>query len=160
MAPKSKANLVSSSTGNPSPSSIIWPLFDPPSSQQQLQLTTILPDLHTIHSLFSPAALKRWSTFLNSPSTPIKLSSSPAPKRGEAHRTNHRFSIIDPAFARCLWEESGLKDVLNGLKLDGVGGGTQRKPVGLYENIRLYRYSEGEFFGRAYSILCSRVLVI
>lgn len=34
------------------------------------------------------------------------------PKRGEAVRVNDRFQIEDAAFARRLWEQTGLREAL------------------------------------------------
>lgn len=45
------------------------------------------------------------------------------PKKGDAVRVNDRFEINDPGFAKRLWEETGLKELVcegAGLRDDGV----------------------------------------
>ncbi|ORX68405.1 hypothetical protein DL89DRAFT_33263 [Linderina pennispora] len=67
------------------------------------------------------------------------------PKRGEAFRNNARWSGIDTQFAQALWTDSGMGRLLGGwTHPDG------REPVGLLENIRLYRYGPGQRFGKHY----------
>jgi hypothetical protein len=36
------------------------------------------------------------------------------PKKGDAVRVNDRFQVVDEGFARRLWEETGLKDLILG----------------------------------------------
>ncbi|KAJ2727134.1 hypothetical protein GGI07_000018 [Coemansia sp. Benny D115] len=67
------------------------------------------------------------------------------PKRGEAFRNNARWSTIDDEFASKLWIDSGMSRLLSDWRHpDG------KVPVGLFENIRLYRYGPGERFGKHY----------
>lgn len=151
MAPK---QLKSSIISTPS-LAIQWPPF--PSilpHSKPLVFHTIYPEIILIPSLFPLSLLSQWQTFLNSPETPIKLQSSPIAKRGEATRTNYRFSIKDSQFAKDLWELSGLKELCvrseeveveeGGLKSNRKG----KKALGLNDNIRIYKYSPDEFFGR------------
>lgn len=70
-------------------------------------------------------------------------------------RVNDRFQIQDPVFAKRLWEETALKDIVlgnveseDGLRMTeeerrSFWGG---EVVGLNPNIRIYRYSKGQFF--------------
>lgn len=80
-------------------------------------------------------------------------------------RVNDRFQVDDVAFSKMLWEKTGLKEVLvdeqytnlwyeyhndlkkeNGLDANNttiIRGGT---PIGLNPNIRIYRYSKGQYF--------------
>ena len=124
-----------------------WPTIPSPTSP--LSLTQISPGISIIDSLFSPKTLQSFISFLST-SSQITWVSPTLPKKGEATRTNHRFSIQDPNFARELWETSGLRDVC---ERDGLEGKSGRKPVGLNKNIRCYRYEKGSFFGRMSSSL-------
>lgn len=77
-----------------------------------------------------------------------KLEPSPPAKRGEAHRTNHRFSTTLPDFAKQLYEMTGIQQQVASWqsmypKKDFV-------PVGLSSNIRIYRYEPGDKFGCHY----------
>lgn len=42
------------------------------------------------------------------------------PKKGDAVRVNDRFQVNDEEFARRLWEETGLKDLILGVA-EGAG---------------------------------------
>ncbi|OPB38503.1 hypothetical protein A0O28_0016090 [Trichoderma guizhouense] len=56
----------------------------------------------------------------------------------------NQFQIDDPAFALRLWETTGLKEViLENETIKDLWGG---EPVGLNPNIRIYRYSKGQYF--------------
>ncbi|KAF6261049.1 oxidoreductase [Scenedesmus sp. NREL 46B-D3] len=61
---------------------------------------------------------------------------------GEAYRDNHRISVQDPALAEQLWSATGLQHTMAGVTVDGL------VPIGLNANIRFYRYSRGQKFGR------------
>lgn len=61
---------------------------------------------------------------------------------GEAYRDNHRIAVQSEHFAEQLWRQTGLCDVCAALRYGG------RHPVGLNPNIRLYRYSPKQKFGR------------
>jgi len=122
-----------------------WPTIPPPHSP--LSLTPISPGIQIIDSFFSSKTLSSFISFLST-STQITWVSPSPPKKGEATRTNHRFSIQDSNFARELWERSGLKDVCQ--RDRGLEGKNGRKPVGLNSNIRCYRYEKGSFFGRMF----------
>lgn len=76
------------------------------------------------------------------------------PKKGDAVRVNDRFQIDDPAFAERLWSGTALKNLITGRA--GDGGFDLTEPqcqdlwggevIGLNPNIRIYRYSKGQFF--------------
>lgn len=67
------------------------------------------------------------------------------PKRGEAFRNNARWSIMDQDCADKLWEDTGMAKLLSEWRHpDG------KMPVGLFENIRLYKYGPGQKFGKHY----------
>ncbi|XP_010444043.1 PREDICTED: uncharacterized protein LOC104726794 [Camelina sativa] len=66
---------------------------------------------------------------------------SRGPAYGEAYRDNHRISVNDPVLADTLWQ-SGLSDLFTDIKI------RRKVAVGLNPNIRFYRYSAGQHFGR------------
>ncbi|KAL0031831.1 hypothetical protein WJX79_010107 [Trebouxia sp. C0005] len=53
---------------------------------------------------------------------------------GEAHRDNERVAFQDEAFAKHLWQMSGLADVFRQMDLDN------QTAIGVNPNIRLYKY--------------------
>jgi len=77
------------------------------------------------------------------------------PKKGDAVRVNDRFQVFDEAFAKRLWEETGLRRLVLGER-DGEGeeemGEEERRElwggevIGLNPSIRIYRYTKGQFF--------------
>jgi len=78
----------------------------------------------------------------------LSLTTTPGkPKRGEATRVNDRFQVDDPAFAERLWKETALHDLVESYENKSVWGG---EVLGLYENIRIYRYKPGHFFDQHY----------
>lgn len=52
-------------------------------------------------------------------------------------RDNHRISVHDAVLAQRLWADTGLKQVLAGVELDGL------QPVGLNPQLRFYRCAVG-----------------
>ncbi|KAG7533866.1 Oxoglutarate/iron-dependent dioxygenase [Arabidopsis thaliana x Arabidopsis arenosa] len=66
---------------------------------------------------------------------------SRGPAYGEAFRDNHRISVNDPVLADTIWQ-SGLSDLFTDIKI------RRKVAVGLNPNIRFYRYSAGQHFGR------------
>ncbi|BGP36920.1 hypothetical protein JCM10449v2_000822 [Rhodotorula kratochvilovae] len=121
------------------PTPVAWPAIPRPS--HPLRLDSPAEGLLTIDDFFPP---KTRSAFVAAVSA-LALQPPSAPKKGEATRTNDRFSAQDPAFAQRLWEDSGLADVLEGLE-----GRNGRRARGLNPNIRCYRYSEGGYFDPHY----------
>lgn len=57
-------------------------------------------------------------------------------------RDNHRISFQDPELANQLWTATGLRDTLQGVTVD------DRVPIGLNPNLRFYRYTRGQKFGK------------
>lgn len=57
------------------------------------------------------------------------------PRYGEALRDNGRLQIQDPVFSERLWRASSLREVFEGVQVEGQAA------VGLNPNIRLYRYT-------------------
>lgn len=81
------------------------------------------------------------------PSSHYKLEPSPLPRKGEALRTNERFSQISPEFAKQLYEKIGIqKEVASWPSMFG----SHLVPIGLSSNIRIYRYQENSLFSCHY----------
>lgn len=151
MAPKKKALLAASTKSAPSPQPAHtlpnWPAFTPLVPEADLVLQQVLPNQIITIPNFWPAALcKTYVSFLSS----LPLTTTPGkPKKGDAVRVNDRFQIDDPAFAENLWSQTALKNLVTGaLGLDekqrhSLWGGDV---VGLNPNIRIYRYTKGQFF--------------
>lgn len=104
----SKASQQQEPSAPPPPS---WPVFKPP-----LPVLPLTPELHPatpkvalIPSFFPRSLCRDYVAFLKT----LPLQTTPSrPKRGEAVRVNDRFQIDDAAFARRLWEGTGLREVL------------------------------------------------
>ncbi|EWG38850.1 hypothetical protein FVEG_14961 [Fusarium verticillioides 7600] len=136
-----KSGKVEASTPPP-PVPPSWPAFKP-----SLPIVDLAPEPHPLTSKvvlmpsFFPRSLCRdYVTFLKT----LPLQTTPGrPKRGEAVRVNDRFQVDSYDFATRLWEQTGLKDVLLDGDVNEKWGG---EPVGLNPNIRVYRYSKGQFF--------------
>ena len=99
-----------------------WPVFKPP-----LPVVDLVPELHPsnpnialLPSFFPRSLCRDYVSFLKT----LPLQTTPGrPKHGEAVRVNDRYQIDDPAFARRLWEETGLRETL----LDEGGGAEHLK---------------------------------
>ncbi|KAI1436926.1 hypothetical protein GGR50DRAFT_154705 [Xylaria sp. CBS 124048] len=121
-----------------------WPPFKPKLPVTQLIFDVPIPSLEDQIVLlrnFWPKSLCRdYLTFLSD----LPLTTTPGrPKRGEATRVNDRFQINDAAFARRLWLQTGLKEVVSEDSVKHLWGG---EVIGLNPNIRVYRYSKNQFF--------------
>lgn len=130
-----------------------WPPFRPLIPSSDLSLQQVLPGQIVTIPNFWPASLcKTYVSFLAS----LPLTTTPGkPKKGEAVRVNDRFQLQDPVFAKRLWEETCLRDLVLGTveTEDGMSlSPDERKDlwggqvVGLNPNIRIYRYGRGQFF--------------
>lgn len=153
MAPKKKGKPDPSSkpvTNAPPPPN--WPAFGTliPESSLALQ-ETLKGQIVTISNFWTATLCKNYVTFLSS----LPLVTTPGkPKKGEAVRVNDRFQIDDPAFAERLWSQTALKALVTGATEDDSLNMTaaQRKKlwggdvIGLNPNIRIYRYTKGQFF--------------
>ncbi|KAL6917713.1 hypothetical protein FSST1_009208 [Fusarium sambucinum] len=141
--PKNKASKSGKVEASASPPQAppSWPAFKPP-----LPVVDLAPEPHPLTSKvvlipsFFPRSLCRdYVAFLKT----LPLQTTPGrPKRGDAVRVNDRFQVDSQDFATRLWEQTGLKEVLQGDVEEKWGG----EPVGLSPNIRIYRYSKGQFF--------------
>ncbi|EEP77140.1 conserved hypothetical protein [Uncinocarpus reesii 1704] len=129
-----------------------WPPLKPLIPPSDLWLETVLPDqIYVIRNFLTSTLCKNYVSFLST----LPLVTTPGrPKKGEAVRVNDRFQIDDSAFAERLWKETALDQVLLGAvgaeKEDLWGGNV----VGLNPNIRVYRYTKGQFFGQHCGYLC------
>lgn len=138
-----------------------WPPLRPLVPASDLSLESILDEqIYIIRNFFTANLCKSYVSFLSS----LPLVTTPAkPKsKDEAVRINDRFQVQDPVFAETLWSGTALKELVlerRGLedeeqekdpneeeeKNRQVWGGT---PLGLNPNIRIYRYSPGQFFAQ------------
>ncbi|KAF1917565.1 hypothetical protein BDU57DRAFT_513886 [Ampelomyces quisqualis] len=142
MAPKKKKT----SPGSPRPATPKpdWPAFSPLIPPSDLALEQVLPEhIITIPNLWTSTLCKNYVAFLSS----LPLTTTPGkPNKGEAVRVNDRYQIDDPAFAQRLWSQTALQSLVEAQD-DRLWGG---KVVGLNPNIRIYRYSKGQFFDQHY----------
>lgn len=146
MAPKSKPakqakQLPKAATAvqqQPAPN---WPPLTPVLPADSLTLESLLPNqILTISSLWTSTLCAKYVSFLRS----LPLATTPGiPKKGDAVRVNDRFQIDDALFAQRLWSETGLSELVAGVEDQKIWGG---ELLGLNPNIRIYRYSKGQFF--------------
>ncbi|PYI07447.1 hypothetical protein BO78DRAFT_396318 [Aspergillus sclerotiicarbonarius CBS 121057] len=149
-----------------------WPPLRPLLPSTSLTLDPLLPDqIYLIRNFFPSTLCKTYTSFLSS----LPLTTTPGkPKKGDAVRVNDRFQIQDDTFAEILWSQTALKDLVLNVADDeegeyfdeedgggGNGGEDMEKekdvketwggePIGLNGNIRIYRYSKGQFFAQHY----------
>lgn len=128
-----------------------WPPLQPLIPTSDLTLVPLLPEhILTIPHFWTASLSKTYVTFLSS----LPLVTTPGkPKKGNAVRVNDRYQVDDPAFAERLWSETVLKDLVSNPVIDGeaLNEGETRalwggEVLGLNGNIRIYRYSKGQFF--------------
>ncbi|KAF3932185.1 hypothetical protein ABW20_dc0109024 [Dactylellina cionopaga] len=153
-AKKETASMKDGSSSSISTSELPqWPAFKGLLPPELLQLDTILDyQILTISRFFTAPLCNTYTQFLSN----LPLTTTPSkPKRGDAVRVNDRFQVQDPAFAKRLWLETGLKEVLerdDSRQLlwsdEELGAGV--KAWGLNPNIRIYRYTKGQFFDKHY----------
>ncbi|KAF1849053.1 uncharacterized protein K460DRAFT_84447 [Cucurbitaria berberidis CBS 394.84] len=121
-----------------------WPAFTPLIPESHLALEELLPgQIVTIRNLWTATLCKNYVSFLSS----LPLATTPGkPKKGHAVRVNDRYQIDDAAFAERLWTETALKTLVQTQPNELWGGDV----IGLNPNIRIYRYSKGQFFDQHY----------
>lgn len=127
-----------------------WPPLRPLIPSSDLYLELLLEDqIYIIRNLLTTSLCKTYVSFLST----LPLVTTPKlPKKGDAVRANDRFQINDPAFAESLWSSTGLKGLVldsedeedEASKRDLWGG----EVLGLNPNIRIYRYTPGQFFAQ------------
>lgn len=109
--PKPKASSKPKTPAAASQPAPAWPPFKPP-----LPVVALAPALHPatprvalVPSFFPRALCRDYVAFLRT----LPLQTTPArPRRGDAARVNDRFQVDDAAFARRLWEQTGLREAL------------------------------------------------
>lgn len=128
-----------------------WPSITPVVPATDLSINTLLNDqVLTIPRLWTTSLCKRYVDFLRT----LPLTTTPGkPKKGEAVRVNDRYQINDDHFAKRLWLETALRELVEHPVIDGkdlsetetrsLWGG---EVVGLNSNIRVYRYCTGQYF--------------
>lgn len=140
-----------SKTTAPNQAPVKWPPITALVPVEDLFITTLLKDqILTISRFWTSSLCKTYINFLST----LPFSTTPStPKRGEAVRVNDRFQIDDPEFAELLWSRTALKQIVEHPVIDGkeLNGGETRRlwngdVIGLNSNIRIYRYSKGQFF--------------
>jgi hypothetical protein len=78
------------------------------------------------------------------PTSPFSLTcAQPCMPLLQAFRDNDRLAVNDAQLAQHLWTATGLAAAFDDMRL---GGGAA--PTGLNPNIRIYKYSAGQRFGR------------
>ncbi|KAK4436336.1 hypothetical protein Salat_0797300 [Sesamum alatum] len=114
-----------------------WPTIEPKSNLRINRLKE--DDLITIPNYFTSAESK---AFVNvAESIGFVHQGSLGPAYGEAYRDNDRISVDSPVLAEAIWE-AGLNKFFSDIKIRG------KVAVGLNPNLRFYRYTAGQRFGR------------
>ncbi|XWX02079.1 hypothetical protein V2A60_010111 [Cordyceps javanica] len=120
-----------------------WPRFKP-----ALPVVDLAPAPHprtgdkvvTVDGFFPRGLCRDYVALLST----LALQTTPGtPRRGDAVRVNDRLQVHDAAFASALWERTGLREALLAEHVRDLWGG---EPIGLSPNIRVYRYTKGQFF--------------
>jgi hypothetical protein len=161
MAPKKKGKLEpaaakGAATPRAAQQTPNWPAFTPLIPETDLSLQEELPgQIVMIPNLFTATLCRSYVSFLSS----LPLTTTPGkPKKGDAVRVNDRFQVNDPAFAERLWSGTALKNLVTGAVAgEGLNLSEQERKklfggeiIGLNPNIRIYRYSQGQFFDQHY----------
>ncbi|KAH4029320.1 hypothetical protein HBH70_238460 [Parastagonospora nodorum] len=138
---KGKADGTAAQGTKPAPD---WPALTPLIPEIDLTLEDVMPgQIVTIPNFWTATLCKAYVSFLSS----LPLTTTPGkPKKGDAVRVNDRFQVDDPAFAERLWSQTSLKSLVEAQPKELWGGDV----VGLNPNIRIYRYSKGQFFDQHY----------
>jgi hypothetical protein len=154
MAPKKKGKpeLAKATETPPGRHAPNWPEFAPLMPESDLAMQELLGgQIVTIPNLWTTTLCKSYVSFLST----LPLTTTPGqPKKGHAVRVNDRYQIDDPVFAERLWSGTALKNLVTGAAQDGGLDLTQDQRrqlwggevVGLNPNIRIYRYTKGQFF--------------
>ncbi|KAI1328690.1 hypothetical protein F5Y16DRAFT_147465 [Xylariaceae sp. FL0255] len=121
-----------------------WPAFKPKLPVIPLVLDSPVPafqdQILVIRGFWPKSLCRDFVAFLDR----LPLTTTPGqPRRGDALRVNDRFQIEDPSFAQRLWLQTGLKELITKRSVQHLWGG---EVIGLNPNIRVYRYSQGQFF--------------
>ncbi|KAL5209594.1 hypothetical protein ABZP36_005217 [Zizania latifolia] len=114
-----------------------WPPIKP---KKDLQINRLKgTHLLTVPNFFTSAEAKAFVDIAESMG--FTHQGSLGPLKGEAYRDNDRISVTDPLLAQTIWE-SGIKRIFEDISISG------KAAISLNPNIRFYRYTEGQRFGR------------
>ncbi|KAJ1811278.1 hypothetical protein LPJ77_000142 [Coemansia sp. RSA 2523] len=134
-----RAKKSSANAEKPASTVVVWPKLHPKKGLVVAELVTDY--IFVIRNLLNQAECDAFIGIADAQCIPTPG----IPKRGEAFRNNARWSTIDSDCANALWQDTNMARLLGDWKHpDG------KKPVGLFENIRLYRYGPGQRFGKHY----------
>ncbi|KAJ1781682.1 hypothetical protein LPJ59_006993, partial [Coemansia sp. RSA 2399] len=124
---------------SPPPLTVSWPYLK---SKKGLRVTELVTShIFLLRDIFDRAECDAFIRIADEHCIPTPG----IPKRGEAFRNNARWSTTSEECAQRVWQDTGMAKVLSSWKHpDG------RVPVGLLDNIRLYRYGPGQRFGKHY----------
>ncbi|KAF5330614.1 hypothetical protein D9619_006000 [Psilocybe cf. subviscida] len=127
---------------------VVFPELSPKSD---LECTTFLEDqILLIDDLLTPAECKSFVKFIDS--LPLEL--TPQKKRGEAERVNQRFSVSSLDFAQRMHAliTPHLPSFPYPTSVRRLPAATDqpRLPQSCNSNIRVYKYSPGQYFGPHY----------
>eukprot|EP00210_Caulerpa_lentillifera_P005790 g5536.t1 len=110
-------------------------------SQKVVQLSSLLgKDIFTVDGVFT--ALECQQSINLAESLGFVHQGSRGAAFQEAVRDNDRVSITNPILADHLWNATGLSKIFSEIQLEGM------QAIGLNPNIRFYKYSKGQKFGR------------
>lgn len=138
---KIKAKEATADSGSSKPTTTIsWPALPTPAQRSHpLELEELVSSqIVLLHGFFPSKICSAWINFLSQPGN-LNLEATPPAKKGEAQRTNHRFSIRDETFANALWKDTGLADIMQN-DASGMFDSSEcldGRPVGLNPNIRV-----------------------
>ncbi|KAF5386683.1 hypothetical protein D9615_001915 [Tricholomella constricta] len=129
------------------------PVFPELAPKEELECRTLLEDqILLIDNFFSPAECKAFVKFIDA--LPLEL--TPPKKRGEAERVNHRFSVTSLAFASRLHAlltphlPSFPYPTSTSTKRIHNADDPPRLPHSFNSNIRVYKYTPSQHFGKHY----------
>ncbi|KAI1794520.1 hypothetical protein LXA43DRAFT_1072440 [Ganoderma leucocontextum] len=133
----------------PAPSKPFQITFPPLTPKEDLECRVLLEDqILLIDDVFSPEECKAYIKFIDT--LPLEL--TPPKKRGEADRVNQRISIPSVDFAQKLHAALAphLPDFPYPVSAKKLAGATARAAHSCNSNIRLYKYTAGQYFGPHY----------
>uniref|UniRef100_J3LJB8 Fe2OG dioxygenase domain-containing protein n=2 Tax=Oryza brachyantha TaxID=4533 RepID=J3LJB8_ORYBR len=114
-----------------------WPPIKP---KKDLQINRLKgTHLLTVPNFFTAAEAKAFVDIAEN--IGFTHQGSLGPLKGEAYRDNDRISVTDPLLAQTIWE-SGMNKIFEDISISG------KVATSLNSNIRFYRYTEGQRFGR------------
>jgi len=138
---------TSSKSNVPGPSAATIVVFPPLSCPPTSPLTLIPlldPQILLVPQFLSSETCSRYVDYFAT----LPLVKPGPPGRNEATRTNSRLAVEDAEFAKRLFTQTGLQDLVKGWE---VKVGKRSLMVrGPHSKIRIYRYDEGTFFGKHY----------